>query len=103
MHFSFPLYSAFQVNERPVTELLDFENHYGEAVSGTLVVSAYDGDMLLDYVFLNTDLVGATGYSGFTEQKFVDFITDYEKLQSVSIKSEHFRFIQAIKFQTYIR
>jgi NosR/NirI family transcriptional regulator, nitrous oxide reductase regulator len=108
-----------QIETIPVTELFETADHYGEVISGAPIVPAYQGKKLLGYVFLNTDFVGAIGYSGkpivvliamdvegrissarlvehaepiilsgIPEQKIVDFISAYKKVDILTLARE---------------
>lgn len=48
----------------PASELFTNADRYGDLFPNAPVVPAFAGDKLLGYVFLNTDFVGAIGYSG---------------------------------------
>jgi len=52
------------LEENPVSQLFLGADRYGAPVANAPIVPAYKGDTLLGYVFLNTDFVGAIGYSG---------------------------------------
>ncbi|MEH6403885.1 MAG: 4Fe-4S binding protein [Sneathiella sp.] len=55
---------AARLENIPVSQLFQNADRYGDPVENAPIVPAYEGDKLLGYVFLNTDFVGAIGYSG---------------------------------------
>lgn len=52
------------LSSTPVTDFFEDATRYGDPLKNVPVIPAFSGEEIRGYVFLNTDFVGAIGYSG---------------------------------------